>query len=74
MAVEPNHRIEHIERMHFPDPTPDNHIVTTFEADGDGTFMTMLMTLPSKEVREMMLSTGMDAGMEASYQRLETTI
>lgn len=74
VAVEPHHRLEHIERMHFPDPTPDNHIVTTFAADGEGTMMTMVMTLPSKEVREAMLATGMDAGMEASYQRLETTI
>lgn len=71
IACEPFSRLEHIERMHLPDPTPDNHIVTTFEPDGEGTLMTMVMTLPSAEVRTMMLSTGMERGMEVSYQRLE---
>lgn len=33
--------------------------------------MTMVMTLPSAEVRAMMLGTGMERGMEVSYQRLE---
>lgn len=33
--------------------------------------MTMRMTLPSAKVREAMLSTGMEHGMEAGYVRLE---
>ncbi len=70
----PFSRIVHVERMHLPDPTPDNHIVTTFTADGDGTLMTMRMTLPSAEVRAAMLATGMEHGMEASYVRLESTL
>lgn len=74
ISIDPPHRIEHVERMHLPDPTPDNHVVTTFEADGDGTLMTMVMTLPNAEVREMMLSTGMDQGMEISYQRMERVV
>ena len=61
----------HIERMHLPDPTPDNHVETRFEADGAGTLMTMRMTLPDEGTRDAMLATGMDEGMEASYQRLE---
>jgi hypothetical protein len=36
--------------------------------------MTMRMTLPSAEVRASMLATGMEHGMEASYQRLEKMI
>jgi len=32
------------------------------------------MTLPSAEVRAAMLATGMEHGMEASYQRLESTM
>lgn len=63
--------IKHIERMHLPDPTPDNHIETTFEHDGTGTLMTMRMELPSAEAREAMLASGMEYGMEASYVRLE---
>jgi uncharacterized protein YndB with AHSA1/START domain len=71
VELEPNRRIVHVERMHMPDPTPDNHIETSFEADGDGTLMTMRMTLPDEKTRAMMLATGMAAGMEASYVRLE---
>lgn len=71
LELEPPHRTVHVERMHMPDPTPDNHVVTTFEADGDGTLMTMRMTLPDEETRKAMLATGMEHGMEASYERLE---
>ncbi|MEZ4362813.1 MAG: SRPBCC domain-containing protein [Kofleriaceae bacterium] len=73
LEVDPPHRMVHVERMHLPDPTPDNHVVTTFTADGDGTLMTMRMTLPDAETRKAMLSSGMEHGMEASYQRLERT-
>jgi uncharacterized protein YndB with AHSA1/START domain len=69
----PYSRLVHVERMHLPDPTPDNHIVTTFEPDGKGTLMTMRMTLPNAEVRGMMLSTGMEHGMEEGYKRLEAS-
>ena len=71
LEVEPFHRIVHVERMHLPDPTPENHIVTEFTPDGDGTLMTMRMTLPDAETRNQMLSTGMEKGMEASYERLD---
>jgi hypothetical protein len=60
--------------MHLPDPTPDNHVETTFQLDGTGTLMTMRMTLPNADVRAAMLATGMEHGMEASYARLETVI
>ena len=73
-ALEPFRRIVHVERMFLPDPTPDNHVETIFEADGAGTLMTMRMTVPSKEVREAMLASGMDQGMETSYARLESMI
>ena len=71
IAMEPFSRLEHVERMHLPDPTPDNHIVTTFEPVGKGTLMTMTMTLPDAETRTQMLATGMADGMEVSYQRME---
>ena len=74
VELEPYSRIVHVERMHLPDPTPDNHVETRFEADGDGTLMTMRMTLPDEKTRSMMLATGMEHGMEASYARLERTI
>jgi hypothetical protein len=34
----------------------------------------MRMTLPDKETRTAMLSSGMEHGMEASYARLESII
>jgi uncharacterized protein YndB with AHSA1/START domain len=67
----PFSRIVHVERMHLPDPTPDNHIVTTFEKEGSGTLMAMRMTLPDAGSRAAMLATGMEHGMEASYVRLD---
>jgi uncharacterized protein YndB with AHSA1/START domain len=74
IALEPYSRIVHVERMHLPDPTPDNHVETTFVPDGIGTMMTMRMTLPDAETRKVMLATGMEHGMEASYVRLEQLI
>ena len=70
----PFSRIVHVERMHLPDPCPDNHVVTRFEQDGSGTLMTMQMTLPDAQTRAAMLASGMELGMEASYVRLETMI
>lgn len=74
ISLEPFSRIVHVERMHLPDPTPDNHVETRFAPDGRGTLMTMRMTLPDAATREAMLATGMADGMEASYQRLEKVI
>jgi uncharacterized protein YndB with AHSA1/START domain len=70
----PFSRIVHVERMHLPDPTPDNHVETNFAPDGAGTLMTMRMTLPDAETRAAMLATGMEEGMEASYARLDGMI
>jgi uncharacterized protein YndB with AHSA1/START domain len=69
--LEPYRRIVHVERMHLPDPTPDNVVETCFEPDGTGTLMTMRMMLPDAQTRAAMLATGMEHGMEASYLRLE---
>ena len=71
VELEPFSRIVHVERMHLPEPTPDNRIETRFEADGAGTLMTMRMTLPDEKSRAAMLASGMEGGMEASYVRLE---
>ncbi len=71
ITLAPFGRIVHVERMHLPEPTPDNHIETRFERDGAGTLMTMRMTLPDAETRAAMLRTGMEHGMEASYVRLD---
>ena len=74
LELEPFSRIVHVERMFLPDPTPDNHVETRFDKDGDGTLMTVRMTLPDAQTRAAMLATGMEHGMEASYVRLEGMI
>ena len=74
IELKPYSKIVHIERMHLPDVTPDNHVETTFASDGTGTLMTMRMTLPDSKARAAMLATGMERGMEASYVRLEGII
>jgi len=71
LELAPFRCIVHVARMHLPDPTPDNHVETRFEPDGDGTLMTLRMTLPDAATRTAMLASGMEHGMEASYARLE---
>jgi len=71
LELEPGRRTVHVERMHLPDATPDNRVETRFDADGAGTLMTIRMTLPDEQTRAAMLATGMERGMEASYQRLD---
>lgn len=74
LELNPCSRIVHVERMHLPDPTPDNHVETTFDRDGEGTSLTIRMTLPDEQTRANMLASGMERGMEASYLRLEEMI
>ena len=71
LEFQPYTRIVHVERMHMPDPTPDNHVETRFDADGAGTLMTIRMTPPDAKTRSAMLAIGMEHGMETSYVRLE---
>ena len=40
----------------------------------DGTLLSLVITFPSAEVRDMVLDTGMVDGMETSYARLETIL
>lgn len=74
VTLDPGKRIVHVERMHLPDPTPDNHVETTFERDGAGTLVTMRMTLPDERTRAAMLATGMEHGLEDSYRRLDEVL
>lgn len=71
LVVEPPHRLVHVERMFLPDPTPDVHVETLFQAEGAGTRLMMTLTAPSPEAMDGMLASGMEHGMEASYVRLD---
>jgi uncharacterized protein YndB with AHSA1/START domain len=53
---------------------PETKNELTLTAFGGGTLMSLLITYPSAEVRDMILGTGMTTGMERSYQRLEDEV
>ena len=46
----------------------------TFTPVEGGTLMTLVITYPSLEVRDIVLATGMTDGMEQSYVRLENEV
>lgn len=59
-----------------PDPGPDNYplnTVTLEELDGVTT-MTLLVQHTSKEDRDAVLASGMESGMQVSYDRLEDLV
>lgn len=58
------------ERMMGTDGPSTRNELTLTGVQG-GTLMSLLITYPSKEVRDMIMGTGMTTGMEASYARLE---
>lgn len=70
-VVTPFSEIRHVERMHIPDPTPDNRCHTTFEPKNGGTLLTLIMQMPDEESLKAMLDTGMEQGMEDSYSRID---
>jgi uncharacterized protein YndB with AHSA1/START domain len=55
-----------------PGPSTRNEMTLT-EVPG-GTLLSLLITYPSKELRDMILGTGMTDGMETSYARLEREV
>lgn len=71
---EPPHRMVHVEVMYLPDPTPENRVETKFQAEGDGTRMTMIMQVEDGESMDAMLSAGMSDGMEDSYKELDAIL
>jgi uncharacterized protein YndB with AHSA1/START domain len=69
----PPHRAVTTERMDgMPGPGTRNEMTLT--AVPAGTLLSIVITYPSKEVRDIVLGTGMTAGMETSYARLEREI
>ncbi len=58
--------------MDTPGPEVRNEL-TLVSVEG-GTLLTIVMTYPNKEMRDMILGTGMVGGMEQSYVRLEREV
>ena len=69
------HEITPPERLVFTElmePYPDGSLVTTtFTEEGGKTRLTVIASYPSKAVRDMVLSSGMERGAALSYDRLE---
>jgi uncharacterized protein YndB with AHSA1/START domain len=71
--IEPESRIvttEAFEGVPDPDGTAALNIVTFTETDGR-THLDLLVRCPSKEVRDAIIESGMEAGMQESYDALE---
>jgi uncharacterized protein YndB with AHSA1/START domain len=67
--ITPPDRLVYTELM---EPYPDGSLVTTTFAEEAGkTRVTVIASYPSKAIRDMVLSSGMERGAAASYDRLE---
>ena len=73
LEIVPNERTVTTEAYEgVPDPDANASVNTTTLTEGDGrTTLTVLMQLPSKEIRDMVIATGMEAGMQDAYDLLE---
>ena len=57
------------------DGYPDESLVTTLLVEREGkTTLTTTALYPSREVRDMVLKTGMEGGVSASYDRLDAVL
>lgn len=73
LEFEPPYRAVTTERMIGMDgPAAVNELTLT--PVESGTLLSIVITYPSAEVRDMVLGTGMVSGMETSYARLEATV
>ncbi|WP_084106483.1 SRPBCC family protein [Demequina sp. NBRC 110056] len=70
LEVDPPHREVTTESM-VGMPGEPNVNELTLTPHADGTLLTLVITYPNAEVRDMIIGTGMVDGMEASYARLE---
>ena len=69
----PPHRAVTTERM-IGMEGPGTRNEMTLTPVGAGTLLTLVITYPSAEVRDLVLGTGMTEGMERSYVRLENDV
>lgn len=73
LESDPPHRSVTTERMIGVDGPGTTNIMTLVPVQG-GTLLTIVVTYPSREVRDLALGTGMVGGMEQSYARLEREV
>lgn len=73
LEEEAPHRAVTTERMIGMEGPGTTNLMTLVPVEG-GTLLTLVITYPSLEVRDMVLGTGMVSGMEQSYARLESEV
>lgn len=73
LEIDPPRRVVTTEQMIGLDGDPSVNELT-FLPSGDHTLLILVVTYPSREVRDMVLGTGMVGGMETSYARLEAEV
>ncbi len=73
LSSQPTYRVVTTERMIGMDgPGTTNELTLT--ALAEGTLMSLVITYPNTELRDLVLGSGMTGGMEASYARLEAEV
>lgn len=73
LEFDPPHRAVTTERMIGMEGAGNRNEMTLTPCR-EGTLLSLVVTFPSAEVRDMVLDTGMVGGMETSYERLEGTL
>jgi uncharacterized protein YndB with AHSA1/START domain len=73
LESDPPHRAVTVERMIGVDGPGVINAMTLVPAK-EGTLLTVVMTYPDRETRDMVLGTGIVGGMEQSYARLEREV
>ena len=59
----------------IPDPESAAALVTITFTEREGrTILTSLMDLPSKDIRDAIISSGMEGGLQESYDHLEEVV
>ncbi len=72
LELVPNERIVQTERFEGAPPEAGHTVNTmTLEENGGVTTLTVLVQCPSKEVRDMIVESGMEAGLQDAYDLLE---
>ena len=70
--IVPEERLVTTEVYEGAGPDPEAALVTTiFRAEGDRTILEQVMAVSSRDVRDMIIATGMEGGMQESYDALE---
>lgn len=71
-TLEPPHRSVHVEQMDLPAMlTPPTRVETLFQPDAGETLMIMTLEGETEHALDALLQSGMEAGMEITYARLD---